>query len=141
MHTLIIINFNDLALRFYYTIKTLFQNLYYYFQVVTNSEVNEPKQIFQVLLEHHNNNFVEVLPFDYEVFVSKLTSFFHLLINEEEQTRYVNNFNYIVKEGVVYATGIYDSDWIQTFTIMPDDILFWIENNIMLYPVDGIIYL
>ena len=81
--TLIIINFNDLALRFYYTLKTLLQNLYYYFQVVTNSEVNEPKQIFQVLLEHHNNNFVEVLPFDYEVFVSKLTSFFHLLINPD----------------------------------------------------------
>ena len=39
--TLIIINFNDLALRFYYTFKTLFNNLYYYFQVVVNEDVNE----------------------------------------------------------------------------------------------------
>ena len=62
-------------------------------------------------------------------------------VNSQEETRYVNNFNYYIKEGVLYATGIYDSEWIQTFTIMPDDILFWIENNIMLYPVDGIIYL
>lgn len=60
---------------------------------------------------------------------------------DEEGTRYVNNFNYYIKEGVLYATGIYDSEWIQTFTIMPDDILFWIDNNIMLYPVNGIIYL
>ena len=60
---------------------------------------------------------------------------------DEEETRYVNNFNYYIKEGVLYATGIYDSEWIQTFTIMPDDILFWIDNNIMLYPVNGIIYL
>ena len=62
-------------------------------------------------------------------------------VNSQEETRYVNNFNYYIKEGVLYATGIYDSEWIQTFTIMPDDILFWIENNIMLYPVNGIIYL
>ena len=62
-------------------------------------------------------------------------------VNSQEETRYVNNFNYYIKEGVLYATGIYDSKWIATFTIMPDDILFWIENNIMLYPVDGIIYL
>ena len=62
-------------------------------------------------------------------------------VNSQEETRYVNNFNYYIKEGVLYATGIYDSEWIQTFTIMPDDILFWIDNNIMLYPVDGIIYL
>ena len=81
--TLIIINFNDLALRFYYTFKTLFNNLYYYFQVVTNSEVNEPKQIFQVLLEHHNNNFVEVLPFDYDTFINKLKTFFQLFINSD----------------------------------------------------------
>ena len=60
---------------------------------------------------------------------------------DEEETRYVNNFNYYIKEGVLYATGIYDSEWIQTFTIMPDDILFWIDNNVMLYPVDGYIYL
>ena len=60
---------------------------------------------------------------------------------DEEGIRYVNNFNYYIKEGVLYATGIYDSEWIQTFTIMPDDILFWIDNNIMLYPVNGIIYL
>ena len=60
---------------------------------------------------------------------------------DEEETRYVNNFNYYIKEGVLYATGIYDSEWIQTFTIMPDDILFWIDNNIMLYPVNGTIYL
>ena len=62
-------------------------------------------------------------------------------VNSQEETRYVNNFNYYIKEGVLYATGIYDSEWIQTFTIMPDDILFWIDNNIMLYPVNGIIYL
>ena len=62
-------------------------------------------------------------------------------VNSQEETRYVNNFNYYIKEGVLYATGIYDSEWIQTFTIMPDDILFWIDNNIMLYPVDGYIYL
>lgn len=62
-------------------------------------------------------------------------------VNSQEETRYVNNFNYYIKEGVLYATGIYDSEWIQTFTIMPDDILFWINNNIMLYPVNGIIYL
>lgn len=60
---------------------------------------------------------------------------------DEEGIRYVNNFNYYIKEGVLYATGIYDSEWIQNFTIMPDDILFWIDNNIMLYPVNGIIYL
>ena len=81
--TLIIINFNDLALRFYYTFKTLFNNLYYYFEVVTNSEVNEPKQIFEVLLEHHNNNFVEILPFDYDTFLNKLKTFFQLFINNE----------------------------------------------------------
>ena len=62
-------------------------------------------------------------------------------VNSQEETRYVNNFNYYIKEGVLYATGIYDSEWIQTFTIMPDDILFWIDNNVMLYPVDGYIYL
>lgn len=62
-------------------------------------------------------------------------------VNSQEETRYVNNFNYYIKEGVLYATGIYDSEWIQTFTIMPDDILFWVDNNIMLYPVDGYIYL
>ena len=62
-------------------------------------------------------------------------------VNSQEETRYVNNFNYYIKEGVLYATGIYDSEWIATFTIMPDDILFWIDNNIMLYPVNGIIYL
>ena len=62
-------------------------------------------------------------------------------VNSQEETRYVNNFNYYIKEGVLYTTGIYDSEWIQTFTIMPDDILFWIDNNIMLYPVNGIIYL
>ena len=60
---------------------------------------------------------------------------------DEEGIRYVNNFNYYIKEGVLYATGIYDSEWNQTFTIMPDDILFWIDNNVMLYPVNGIIYL
>ena len=81
--TLIIINFNDLALRFYYTIKTLFNNLYYYFQVVVNEDVNEPKQIFEVLLEHHNNNFVEVLPFDYDTFINKLKTFFQLFINSD----------------------------------------------------------
>ena len=80
---IIIINFNDLSLRFYYTFKTLFNNLYYYFQVVTNSEVNEPKQIFEVLLEHHNNNFVEILPFDYDTFINKLKTFFQLFINNE----------------------------------------------------------
>ena len=62
-------------------------------------------------------------------------------VNSQEETRYVNNFNYYIKEGVLYATGIYDSEWNQTFTIMPDDILFWIDNNVMLYPVDGYIYL
>ena len=62
-------------------------------------------------------------------------------VNSQEETRYVNNFNYYIKEGVLYATGIYDSEWIQTFTIMPDDILFWLDNNVMLYPVDGYIYL
>ena len=62
-------------------------------------------------------------------------------VNSQEETRYVNNFNYYIKEGVLYTTGIYDSEWIQTFTIMPDDILFWIDNNVMLYPVDGYIYL
>ena len=62
-------------------------------------------------------------------------------VNSQEETRYVNNFNYYIKEGVLYATGIYDSEWIHTFTIMPDDILFWIDNNVMLYPVDGYIYL
>ena len=62
-------------------------------------------------------------------------------VNSQEETRYVNNFNYYIKEGVLYASGIYDSEWIQTFTIMPDDILFWIDNNVMLYPVDGYIYL
>lgn len=81
--TLIIINFNDLALRFYYTFKTLFNNLYYYFQVVVNEDVNEPKQIFQVLLEHHNYNFVEVLPFDYDTFINKLKTFFQLFINSD----------------------------------------------------------
>ena len=62
-------------------------------------------------------------------------------VNSQEETRYVNNFNYYIKEGVLYATGIYDSEWIQIFTIMPDDILFWIDNNVMLYPVDGYIYI
>ena len=104
--------------------------------VRTCNALEQTKTIYELPLQMYSNKDMNMtLNLDTE---SEGT---FILINEEEQTRYVNNFNYEIKEGVVYATGIYDSEWIQTFTIMPDDILFWIENNIMLYPVDGIIYL